>query len=98
MFESCEHLVGAVSVRGTVRLIFGVKECFRQPGSDGMADSYLRSLQDLTIDKLISSIIKQAVQVILADFKSQEVVETLKRNRGIRSLTAQDYLDSRHNA
>ncbi len=30
-------------------------QCFRPLGSDGMTDSYLRSLQDLIIDKLISS-------------------------------------------
>ncbi|KAK0450434.1 histone deacetylase complex, SIN3 component [Desarmillaria tabescens] len=50
-----------------------------------------------TIDKLIGSIIKQ-VQVILADSKSQELLETLKRDRSIPSLTTQDYLNSRHNA
>ncbi|KAK0215615.1 histone deacetylase complex, SIN3 component [Armillaria fumosa] len=49
-----------------------------------------------TIDKLIGSIIKQ-VQVILADSKSQELLETLKRDRSIPSLTTQDYLNSRHN-
>ncbi|KAK0482436.1 histone deacetylase complex, SIN3 component [Armillaria novae-zelandiae] len=50
-----------------------------------------------TIDKLIGSVIKQ-VQVILADSKSQELLETLKRDRSIPSLTTQDYLNSRHNA
>ncbi|KAK0449645.1 uncharacterized protein EV420DRAFT_1646964 [Desarmillaria tabescens] len=50
-----------------------------------------------TNDKLIGSIIKQ-VQVILADSKSQELLETLKRDRSIPSFTTQDYLNSQHNA
>ncbi|KAK0449656.1 uncharacterized protein EV420DRAFT_1565242, partial [Desarmillaria tabescens] len=50
-----------------------------------------------TIDKLIGSIIKQ-IQVILADSKSQELQETLKRDRSIPSLTMQDYMNNRHNA
>ncbi len=34
---------------------YAYMQCFRLLGSNSMTDSYLRSLQDLTVDKLISS-------------------------------------------
>ncbi len=51
---------------------------------------------DLFLNDSILSV--RQVQVILADSKSQELLETLKRDRSIPSLTTQDYLNSRHNA
>ncbi|KAF5369896.1 hypothetical protein D9758_001057 [Tetrapyrgos nigripes] len=50
-----------------------------------------------TVDKLIAAIIKQ-VQNVIADSKSQDLLEALKRDRPISSLTTQDQINSRRNA
>ncbi|TRM60347.1 hypothetical protein BD626DRAFT_549673 [Schizophyllum amplum] len=50
-----------------------------------------------TIDKVIGAFVKQ-VQAILADPKSQELLENLKRERSLASPTVQDQINTRRNA
>ncbi|KAL1716696.1 hypothetical protein EV715DRAFT_254802 [Schizophyllum commune] len=50
-----------------------------------------------TIDKVIGALVKQ-IQNVLADQKSQELLENLKRERSITSPTVQDQINTRHNA
>ncbi|KAJ3508561.1 hypothetical protein NLJ89_g5689 [Agrocybe chaxingu] len=50
-----------------------------------------------TVDKVIGAIIKQA-QAIIADPKSQELLEYLKRERALPSPTTQDRINSRRHA
>ncbi|KAL1743974.1 hypothetical protein HDZ31DRAFT_39684 [Schizophyllum fasciatum] len=50
-----------------------------------------------TIDKVIGALVKQ-VQAVLADTKSQELLENLKRERSVTSPTVQDQINTRHNA
>ncbi|KAK0231960.1 hypothetical protein EDD85DRAFT_792871 [Armillaria nabsnona] len=42
--------------------------------------------------------VEPSAVILAGDSKSQELVETLKQDRSIPSLTTQDYLNSRHNA
>ncbi|KAG1731662.1 uncharacterized protein EDB91DRAFT_1238915 [Suillus paluster] len=56
----------------------------------GVKDAY----RIFTIDKVIESLIKQ-VQLVLADAKSQELFEFLKRHRALQAPTIQDQLNSR---
>ncbi|KAJ3571279.1 hypothetical protein NP233_g3851 [Leucocoprinus birnbaumii] len=50
-----------------------------------------------TVDKVIGGIIKQ-VQAIIADTRSQELLEILKRERSLASFTSQDQISSRRGA
>jgi len=50
-----------------------------------------------TIDKLIGVIIKQ-VQLVFTDTKSQDLLEILKRDRGMASSTMQDQINNRRSA
>jgi paired amphipathic helix protein Sin3a len=50
-----------------------------------------------TVDKLIGAIIKQ-VQTVIADPKSQDLLEALKRERGLAFPTTQDRLNYQHQA
>ncbi|KXN85581.1 Paired amphipathic helix protein pst1 [Leucoagaricus sp. SymC.cos] len=50
-----------------------------------------------TVDKVIGGIIKQ-VQAIIADSRSQELLEILKRERSLASFTSQDQINSRRSA
>ncbi|TFK41677.1 histone deacetylase complex, SIN3 component [Crucibulum laeve] len=59
----------------------------------GTKDAY----KVFTIDKVIGSVIKQ-VQSILADGRSQDLLEILKRERTLASPTAQDQINNRRNA
>jgi paired amphipathic helix protein Sin3a len=56
----------------------------------GVKDAY----RIFTIDKVIGSLIKQ-VQIVLADSRSQELFELLKRDRALQVPTIQDQLNSR---
>ncbi|KAG1721864.1 uncharacterized protein EDB91DRAFT_1064220 [Suillus paluster] len=56
----------------------------------GVKDAY----RIFTIDKVIGSLIKQ-VQLVLADARSQELFELLKRDRALQAPTIQDQLNSR---
>lgn len=47
-----------------------------------------------TIDKVLGSLIKQ-VQLVLADARSQELLEVVKRERALSVVTNQDQLNSR---
>lgn len=49
------------------------------------------------MDKVIGGIIKQ-VQAIIADSRSQELLEILKRERSLASFTSQDQINSRRSA
>lgn len=49
------------------------------------------------MDKVIGGIIKQ-VQSIIADSRSQELLEILKRERSLASFTSQDQINSRRSA
>ncbi|THV08566.1 hypothetical protein K435DRAFT_708465 [Dendrothele bispora CBS 962.96] len=59
----------------------------------GIKDAY----KIFTVDKLIAAIVKQ-VQSVIADSKSQDLLEILKRDRAINTLTYQDQTNSRRNA
>ncbi|KAF5351246.1 hypothetical protein D9756_008445 [Leucocoprinus leucothites] len=50
-----------------------------------------------TVDKVIGGIIKQ-VQAIIADSRSQELLEILKRERSLANFTSQDQINSRRGA
>ncbi|KAF4616526.1 hypothetical protein D9613_008571 [Agrocybe pediades] len=57
----------------------------------GYKDAY----KIFTVDKVIGAIIKQ-VQMVIADPKSQELLELLKRERSLVSPTTQDRINYRH--
>ncbi|KAG1768758.1 hypothetical protein EV702DRAFT_1181913 [Suillus placidus] len=56
----------------------------------GVKDAY----RIFTIDKVIGPLIKQ-VQIVLADSRSQDLFELLKRDRALQAPTIQDQLNSR---
>ncbi|PPQ82593.1 hypothetical protein CVT25_007107 [Psilocybe cyanescens] len=58
---------------------------------------YKEAYKIFTVDKVISAIIKQ-VQSVIADPKSQELLELLKRERSLISPTTQDRINYRHQA
>ncbi|KAF8189362.1 histone deacetylase complex, SIN3 component [Pholiota molesta] len=59
----------------------------------GTKDSY----KIFTVDKVIGAVIKQ-VQAVIADPKSQELLEFLKRERSLASPTTQDRINHRRQA
>ncbi|KAG2133334.1 hypothetical protein DEU56DRAFT_739119 [Suillus clintonianus] len=83
MLESCERLfdneIEQHVFEEQMRYMFGVKDAYRI----------------FTIDKVIGSLIKQQVQIVLADSRSQELFELLKRDRALQAPTIQDQLNSR---
>ena len=60
-------------------------------------NTFQNAYKIFTIDKVIGALVKQ-VQNVLADQKSQELLENLKRERSIMSPTVQDQINTRHNA
>ncbi|KDR72514.1 hypothetical protein GALMADRAFT_281285 [Galerina marginata CBS 339.88] len=56
---------------------------------------YKESYKIFTVDKVIGAIIKQA-QAVIADPKSQELLELLKRERAMMAPTMQDRINYRH--
>ena len=60
-------------------------------------NTFQNAYKIFTIDKVIGALVKQ-VQNVLADQKSQELLENLKRERSITSPTVQDQINTRHNA
>ncbi|PBK63357.1 hypothetical protein ARMSODRAFT_540892 [Armillaria solidipes] len=84
MLESCERLVHNELEQPAFEEQVGL--CFES--------ITLEAHKIFSIDEVMCLIIKQ-VQVILANFKSQKLPETLKRDRDIPSLATQDYLNSR---
>ncbi len=49
------------------------------------------------MDKVVGAIIKQ-VHAVIADSRSQELLENLKRERSLASFTSQDQINSRRSA
>lgn len=79
-----------------IRYMFGTKVCFIVSSLtiEGVEQFRQEAYRIFTVDKLIGGIIKQ-VQVIIADSRSQELLEILKRERSLANFTSQDQINSR---
>ena len=103
LLDSCERLfdneIEQPAFEEQMRFMFGVKVCRLRlyiPLNEALKH-FQNAYKIFTIDKVIGALVKQ-VQNVLADQKSQELLENLKRERSITSPTVQDQINTRHNA
>lgn len=100
LLVSCERLfdneIEQHAFEDQIRYMFGTKVCFFALSSttEGAEYFWQEAYRIFTVDKLIGGIIKQ-VQAIIADSRSQELLEILKRERSLANFTSQDQINSR---